>query len=204
MMESVEELPEAYEELARLVPLSVRTLLDLGCGTGLELEKIFARLPSVSVTGIDITKAMLDKLREKFIDKDIELIWANYLGYDFGQAKFDVAVSFETMHHLTSEDKRGLYVNVLKALKPGGKYIECDYMVDTPIEQDHWFEESSRLRVAQGLPNGVLYHFDTPLTINNQIKLLLEAGFRKAQKKWRKNSTAIVVADTVGESQQSR
>jgi hypothetical protein len=49
MLTGVKELPEAYAQLARLVPASARDILDLGCGTGLELEAIFALSPSVKV-----------------------------------------------------------------------------------------------------------------------------------------------------------
>jgi SAM-dependent methyltransferase len=195
MTTAVEELPEAYAELARLVPSSALTILDLGCGTGLELEMIFPLFPYLEVTAIDLTQAMLDKLTKKFADKRITPICANYFEYNFGEAKFDAAISFETMHHLTREEKSGLYANVRKSLKPGGKYIECDYMVDTQGEEDNWLEESRRLRSEQGIPSGALYHYDTPLTINNQIRLLLAAGYIQVKKAWRKNGTAIIVAD---------
>jgi cyclopropane fatty-acyl-phospholipid synthase-like methyltransferase len=194
MLTEIEELPEAYAEFARLIPASVQNLLDLGCGTGLELTEIFNRLPDVSVTGIDMTQTMLDKLREKFTDKDITLVCANYLDYDFGGVKYDVAVSFETMHHLTRGEKQDIYAKIYKALKSGGKYIECDYIA-TQDEEYRRFEENQRLRIEQGVSNEELYHYDTPLTIENQIKLFLQAGFATAKSLWRKNSTAIIACE---------
>lgn len=42
------------------------SLLDLGCGTGLELEYYFQVNPTAKVTCIDLAAKMLDVLRKKF------------------------------------------------------------------------------------------------------------------------------------------
>lgn len=49
-----------YRVLAQHVPEDAQTLLDLGCGTGLELKPLWQRLPDIQVTGIDLTRSMLD------------------------------------------------------------------------------------------------------------------------------------------------
>lgn len=48
-----------YIKLAELIPDTARKLLDLGCGTGLELGRIFQRFPDISVTGVDLSSEML-------------------------------------------------------------------------------------------------------------------------------------------------
>jgi len=45
-----------------------------------------------------------------------------------------------------------------------------------------------------GLPDSVIYHYDTPCTVENQIKMLLTAGFSKVNKVWQKGNTVILVA----------
>jgi SAM-dependent methyltransferase len=194
MLHDIEGLRDAYAEVARLVPENAGTLLDLGCGTGLDLEEIFKLHPDISVTGIDLTQAMLDKLREKYGDKRLNLICASYHGCDLGSAAYDAAVSVETMHHWTYDEKLALYSKLRRALKPGGKYIECDYMVLTQWEQNHWLAENSKWRAAQGIPDGEFYHYDTPFTVGNQIELFLQAGFDRAEAVWSYGSTAIIVA----------
>ena len=194
MLNEVEGMATAYALIADHIPPATQTLLDLGCGTGLELEGIFKRCPDVRVTGIDLTQAMLDKLWLKFPRKQLTLICASYLDYDFGGAVYDNAVSCKTMHHILAAEKLALYANIYKALKPGGKYIECDYMVEAQEEEDRLLAESLRLRAAHNISEGELYHLDTPLTVENQIKLLLQAGFSQAEKVWRTGITTIVVA----------
>jgi len=194
MLNNVDGYSESCAELAKHIPDGTQNLLDLGCGTGLELEEIFRRFPNISITGIDLTQAMLDKLQEKYGDKQVRLICASYLGLDFGQEKYDCVISLETMHHLTHEEKLALYTNINKTLKPGGSYIEGDYMVETQAQEDALFAECKKLRAEQNIPDGDFYHFDTPCTVDNQIKLLLQVGFSSANKVWRKGNTTIIVA----------
>ncbi|MDR3085723.1 MAG: methyltransferase domain-containing protein [Christensenellaceae bacterium] len=195
MLRDVEGVAEGYVELARQLPEGARTLLDLGCGTGLELGELFKRCPELAVTGIDLTRAMLDKLGEKYAGKPLELICGSYLGRDFGEMAFDAAVSFETLHHLPHNEKRALYKRLFRAIKPGGRYIEGDYIVDTQAEEDRWFAESARLRAEQGIPDGEFVHFDTPCTVENQILLLREAGFLGVSQVWRSGNTVVLAAE---------
>lgn len=194
MLNEVEGCREAYEKMAELVPENTENLLDLGCGTGLELAGIFARFPNASVTGIDLSKAMLDRLSDKYPDKKITLINADYFSTDLGRERFDAAVSFQTMHHFSHEMKIGLYEKIRNSLKSGGVYIECDYMVDTQAEEDKWYAENARIRKELSIPENEFYHYDTPCTIENQIKMYKAAGFSSAEKVFRKENTTIIIA----------
>ncbi len=199
MLYNVGGCAEGYRKMAELVnefsengkPLK---LLDLGCGTGLELDEIFKLLPDTSVTGIDLTQAMLDKLQEKHGDKNLNLICGSYFDVDFGESCFDVAVSFQTMHHFSHEQKIGLYEKINKSLTENGVYIECDYMVEEQSEEDLYFAENARLRVEIGVGEDEFYHYDTPCTIGNQTLMFKKAGFSDVRKVYRVESTTIIVA----------
>ena len=194
MLTGVGGCRECYEEMARLVPEGVETLLDLGCGTGLELDFIFRRFPRLAVTGVDLTRAMLDELKRKHPDKALNLICGSYFDVDFGEAAFDAAISFQTMHHFTPEKKRALYERVRKALKTGGVYIECDYMIEDDAEEAFNFAELGRMRREQNLSPDTFVHYDTPLTIAHQTAVLREAGFASIERKLRVENTTILVA----------
>lgn len=194
MLNNVEGCKEGYIKMAHLIPNDAKSLLDLGCGTGLELDEIFKILPLLKVTGIDLTKAMLDKLKSKHPDKDLVLINESYFSYDFGKENFDVAISFQTMHHFEQEQKINLYKKIYSALKPDSQYIECDYMVVKQEDEDFYLSENRRIRKELNVPDGEFYHYDTPCTIENQISMLYLAGFQKVEKIWRKENTTIIVA----------
>lgn len=193
MINEVEGCKEGYLKMAELVPESCRSLLDLGCGTGLELDAIFERFSDIRVTGIDLCEEMLCKLREKHADKNPHLICADYFTHPF-ENDFDCAVSFQTMHHFSKEKKAELYKKIFSCLTKNGVYIECDYMVETQQEENHWFSENIRLRKEQGIDENEFFHYDTPCTIENQIKLLKTAGFASVEKVMRIENTTMLVA----------
>lgn len=194
MLTEVAGCKEGYAEMARLVPISCKTLLDLGCGTGLELDEIFKKLPDLDVTGIDLTQAMLDKLKQKHPDKSLNLICGSYFDVPFGSEKYDCAVSFQTLHHFSKELKSELYKKIYRALTHGGLYIECDYMVENQEEEDYYFTEYERIRRELNLRESEFYHYDTPCTVENQINLLKNACFRNVEKVFRMENTTILVA----------
>ncbi|MFQ9990316.1 class I SAM-dependent methyltransferase, partial [Ruthenibacterium lactatiformans] len=90
---------KAYGRVAELTPGDCGPLLDLGCGTGLELDRIFARWPELAVTGVDLCAAMLEKLRAKHAGRRLELRCADYLAMDLGAEQYGAVVSVESLHH---------------------------------------------------------------------------------------------------------
>ncbi len=174
------------ELLAKLKPSRI---LDLGCGTGLELDAIFKLLPDVAVTGIDMTEAMLAELKRKHPDKQLELILGDYFTVPFDD-NYDAAVSVESLHHFTRAEKLGLYKKLNAALKPGGIYIEVDYMCDTLEQEEHFLAEREKLVREQNITGFV--HYDTPITVDGQISLLTSAGFSSVEQLFREENTVML------------
>ena len=69
MRNTIEGASSFYKYTASLLPeKSGAKVLDLGCGTGLELEEYFLFNPFAKITGIDLTEAMLKALKENLAD----------------------------------------------------------------------------------------------------------------------------------------
>lgn len=166
-----------YRWMAELIPEGTRTLLDIGCGTGLELDHIFARFPALSVTGIDLSQEMLAKLMQKHGARDLTVIRDDYFLHDFGEDRFDTVIAFETLHHFTAEKKAGLFAKICRALKPGGVFLECDYIATSQEIEDLVFGECRRRRERDGIAGDVFVHFDTPLTLEHEMQAMRSAGF---------------------------
>ena len=117
----IESAEEFYPFTAKCLPQTEgANVLDLGCGTGLELGYYFETAPTAKVTGIDLAPAMLLVLHEKFPGKALTLIAGSYFDVPFEENAFDAAVSVESLHHFTREEKIPLYEKLWRALKPGG------------------------------------------------------------------------------------
>lgn len=195
MLNEIESAREFYPYTASLLPTaSGCRVLDLGCGTGLELEFYFACNPGARVTGIDLSEGMLAALREKFPEKGIELIAGSYFDLPLGVDLYDAAVSVESLHHFTKAQKIPLYAKLHAALCDGGYFVLTDYFApDEQAEREHR-QTLLTLMAEQGIADGAFYHYDTPLTVEHEIGALLSAGFSLVEvvNKW--GNTCTVVA----------
>ncbi len=142
MLTEVVGCREGYRKMAQLLPAQTRTLLDLGCGTGLELDEIFKRFPALRVTGVDLTQAMLDKLRQKHPENSLRSFVEIISSLILAQRRLTRRYRFRRCITLPTR-KSARCTKVRAAIKPGGVYLECDYMVETQQEEDHWFAEGN-------------------------------------------------------------
>ena len=182
MRTCIESAEEFYAFTAERLPKEPGSrVLDLGCGTGLELEEYFARNPNAKVTGIDLSEGMLAVLKAKFPGKEIALVVGSYFDVPFGEETFDAAVSVESLHHFTKEEKIPLYRKLRTALKNGGYFILTDYFAMSDEEEASRRRELVSLKREQGLRDDVFYHYDTPLTVSHEREALLEAGFASVE-----------------------
>jgi tRNA (cmo5U34)-methyltransferase len=167
-------------------------LLDLGCGTGLELERLFTICPGLFVTGIDVSDAMLSVLNAKYPGRNLHLICGSYFDLTLEDGAYDYALSTYSLHHFSKDQKKNLYQKIRRALKPSGIFVLGDYTVKTQEEEELHLSESLRLS-GENLPAGS-YHFDTPFTMETETNLLKSAGFKdiRIAREW--ESTTLFVA----------
>ena len=187
MMTNIEAADEFYPFTAKQLPTTENChILDLGCGTGLELEEYYPLNPSPKITGVDLSQGMLSALKKKFADKDITLICGSYFDVHFGMSLFDSAVSVESLHHFTKAEKVPLYAKLHRALKDGGYFVLTDYFSLTDEEEQMHRQNLSELKTEQGISDDAFYHYDTPLTVKHETEALLEAGFSSVEvlKNW--------------------
>ena len=187
MMTNIEAADEFYPFTAKQLPTTENChILDLGCGTGLELEEYYPLNPSAKITGVDLSQGMLSALKKKFADKDITLICGFYFDIHFGMSLFDSAVSVESLHHFTKAEKVPLYAKLHRALKDGGYFVLTDYFSLTDEEEQMHRQNLSELKAEQGISDDEFYHYDTPLTVKHETEALLEAGFSSVEvlKNW--------------------
>ena len=182
MMTCIEGAEEFYPYTAECLPVKTNScVLDLGCGTGLELEAYYAINPTARVTGMDLSQGMLSALKDKFEDKDIELILGSYFDVPFNENEFDAAVSVESLHHFTKEEKVPLYAKLHRALKTGGYFILTDYFAVSDEEELLYCQNLITLKKEQGISDNEFYHYDTPLTVEHETEALREAGFSSVE-----------------------
>lgn len=187
MLQNIAGAMEFYPFTAENLPTHAdAAILDLGCGTGLELEYYFACNPTARVTGIDLSQKMLDRLRQKFPSNELTLLQGSYFDIPMGEEIFNAAVSVESLHHFTQAQKIPLYTRLRRALKPGGWFILTDYFAENDQEEMYFFHQLQQMKEREGIKDHAFYHFDMPLTVAHETEALLLAGFQNVRilKNW--------------------
>jgi len=92
-----------------------KDVLEVGCGTGLVLERIvpFAR----SAQGVDLSPGMLEKARQRGLD----VCEASATALPYPDASFDVTCSFKVLAHVPEIEKA--LAEMARVTRPGGTII---------------------------------------------------------------------------------
>jgi ubiquinone/menaquinone biosynthesis C-methylase UbiE len=92
-----------------------RSLLEVGCGTGLVLERV-ARFAG-NAQGIDLSPGMLERARAR----GLAVQEADATALPFPDATFDVAYSFKVLAHVLQVDRA--LAEMARVVRPGGHVI---------------------------------------------------------------------------------
>lgn len=181
--EHMAQFAPCYDVTAAHIPSDCRKLLDLGCGSGLELDALDRICQAdgrefPSVVGVDMTKALVDQLFAKHPDKDITVKMGSYFDVPFGTEEFDCAVSVESIHHFSLDEKLPLFRKVWEALKPGGVFLQCDYFAaceeEVEMHEEHW---RVRRAMNRDIGDGEFVHIDRPKMAYDEAAVMKRAGF---------------------------
>jgi predicted TPR repeat methyltransferase len=129
-------LASFFEELWSADPAGVRSVLDLGCGSGLLAAELVAR--DYRVVGVDASEAMLAVARERLgVGADLRRMKLPDLTLE---DVFDAAVcTLDGFNYLSPEELRRTLTAVADRLRPGGWLVfdlHTDAMMDFTIAHD--------------------------------------------------------------------
>ena len=195
MKRNIEGASGFYAYTASLLPSAEGSrVLDLGCGTGLELEEYFAVNPGAAVTGIGLSEVMLNVMKAKFPEKNLTMIRASYFDVPLGNGLYDAAVSVESLHHFPEGMKALLYEKLHSALTKKGVFVLTDYFAESEETEKEYFRNLAALKKEQGLSDAAFYHYDTPLTVEHETDILRQAGFRdvRIMKQWGESTYTVL------------
>lgn len=192
------EIIQFYDEIEKSLTNCriCSSLLDLGCGTGLELERIFHTFSVTSVTCVNISHSMLEKMLEQFpyYRHRINSICGSFFSVDLGIARYDCALSTYSLHYFNPFEKLVIYQRLHNSLKPGGIFIIGDYIAKTFQKEYSYRKERLRLKTENKMETS-MNNFKTPLTIKTETGLLNRVGFTKIMvfRQW--ENRAIIIAE---------
>lgn len=113
--------------LDRLALQSGERILDVGCGTGVLLERILATGNETAVAGVDPVREMLAVARQR-LPMEVPLYVGRGECLPFADASFDVVVSTSAFHYM--RDPEYALVEMHRVLAPGGRLLISDWCAD--------------------------------------------------------------------------
>jgi len=143
-------LADFHQQLASEITSSLTTgrVLDVGTGPGHLLVDIAAANPNLKLTGIDLSKKMLQIAKELMKNQglpcselvfnsnpdtsDVQLIHGDVRNLPFADNTFDLVVSTLSIHHWRDPVK-GIQ-ECLRVTAPGGQCWICDMRTDVPVK----------------------------------------------------------------------
>ena len=114
-------------------------VLDLGCGPGSLSLRVLGRYPHAQVLAVDAEPVLLELGRAaasacveriRFLQADLREggWWAEQEG------RFDLVVSATALHWLSAEHLTQVYRRIVRALKPGGCFLNSDHFASDHVE----------------------------------------------------------------------
>jgi SAM-dependent methyltransferase len=129
--------PSRAEQLDLLTAIVERvyapgtSILDLGLGSGLVEQALFARVPDAQVVGVEQSEAMIALAEQRlapFADR-CQIVRHDLAALDnlaLPERTYSVAFSVQTLHHVPHEAQRAIYQFVARLLPPGGVFLHVE------------------------------------------------------------------------------
>jgi phosphoethanolamine N-methyltransferase len=147
--------------------LAGKLVLDIGCALG-GFDRLLARKYGAIVIGLDVEARLVEigrqRTAEAGLSEQVDLRLYDPGPLPFEDETFDVVFGKDSWIHI--EDKRALFSEVFRVLKPGGHLAAGDWLrSERSYNEDmfYFFEME-----------GLTYHMDT---LENYGRILREAGF---------------------------
>jgi cyclopropane fatty-acyl-phospholipid synthase-like methyltransferase len=122
--------PQEVAEILQGVDLKNKRVLDIGCGMG-GIDILLAQeYDAAKVIGIDVEKPVLDKANKYILEADltdkISCILVDPGPFKYKNHSFDVVFSKDALLHIP--DKKMLFSEIFRVLKPNGLFVAGDWL----------------------------------------------------------------------------
>jgi len=126
-------LRESYPKIvAEVLKKPVKTVLDIGCGTGALLLMIRSRQKSAKLFGIDISEEMI-KVAQAKLGSAADLRVSESEKLPFKNGSFDLVLCTFSFHH--HPNPMTVFKEIGRVLSPEGRLIMADPLAPFPIRQ---------------------------------------------------------------------
>jgi len=190
------------------------TILDIGSGSGLVEEQLFRRLPEALVVGVDYSPAMIAMAVKRLAGRDKQFVTVqhdlcNIQAAPLPERDYRIAFSVQTIHNLPPESQRSVMSWVYKVLAEPGFFFFLDRIAVPGADsfscyQSVWKRQervySSSIDEGGSFPQHQQYlkeQGDSPLTLQENLKIIADAGFQANALDVRGNRALVACVKTI-------
>jgi tRNA (cmo5U34)-methyltransferase len=173
----------AIRALELAEPGPVRSVLDLGTGTGALAAMVAAAYPAARLTLLDGAPAMVSKAAQNLGTRAVAALVQDFAD-PLPSGPFDAVVSSLAIHHLSDSGKASLYARSHAALRPGGAFVNAEQVLGATPALDallwRWHEREARALGATDEEWSAAVErmtHDRCATVETNLELLRAAGF---------------------------
>lgn len=116
--------------IASLEYLGIRSVLDIGAGTGRSLQYIKMHRPDVLLKGVEPVEELRKAGYEKGLSED-ELIDGDAMSLHFGKEEFDLVCEFGMLHHVKRPEQ--VVAEMLRVAKKAIFISDCNNFGQGPV-----------------------------------------------------------------------
>ncbi|GGG89321.1 hypothetical protein GCM10007415_24340 [Parapedobacter pyrenivorans] len=171
----------------------LKTVLDVGCGAGNYTLKLLSKKAPLDCTLLDLSQPMLSRAKDRIAAVNsgtITLVQEDIRKADLPENHYCTIMASAVLHHLRDDsDWEAVFAKLYRLLKPGGSLWIADLVVqETPALQRLLYQERYGRYLADlkgtAYRDNVFAYIakeDSPRSVNFQLKLLQDVGFRNVE-----------------------
>ena len=179
-------------------------IIELGCGSGNWTECLVQSFSDARVEAVDLSAELLEQARSRLqTHAGLSFRREDIRSMEVEPGSVQVVTSTIAIHHLTNPEKASLFKAVHQWLAPGGVFAYSDQFrgATEAIHQRH-MNEWHRLAQEREVPDSEWDEWmshqddhDYHATLNDQLKMLQDAGFGTTDCVWRHLLWTVLVAE---------
>ena len=193
--------------------ISGSTIVDIGSGSGLVEEELFRRVPEALVVGVDYSPAMIALAEKRLAGRgqQFAIVRHDLLNIESAvlpERNYRMAFSVQTIHNLPCDAHRNVMSWVYNLLSAPGYFFFLDRIAVPgpelfPCYQSVWKKLNSIYSAAIDEGGSFVEHQryleregDSPLTLQENLRILAESGFQASALDVRANRALIACVKT--------
>lgn len=173
-----------------------KTLLDLGCGTG--VDSLFFAKNNLEVTAVDFSDTGLNHLKKKIEEKKIKkitLLNANIPDLNLNESSFDVIYAHLCLHYFKDEITTQIFQKIATWLKKGGFFFVKCKSVDDPL-----YGKGEEIEKDMYQLEGHVRHFFSETYMREKLRPFKIVELKKTSSHYHGKQSHFIEAIGVGES----